>query len=179
MPPRCGAAARPNTDRISSTSRRGLGQAITVFTIRENNGSSTSRSTPMSWHGGRRRQPRLSWSPSGPVALTMSTCRSPRRITSPGNRSQSLFAYAMTKRMLHVGLLALRKQFGFPHFHCRPIHPRTDRLPQGRAADALHLRPHPQDSSGKTFSEPVVLWGNGYQRGNWSTLMTSSLGPPS
>jgi GDP-L-fucose synthase len=75
----------------------------------------------------------------------------------------SLFAYAMTKRMLYVGLLALQKQFGLkflcvvpstlygPGYH-------TDGRPMHFIFDLIRkiLR-------GKLYGEPVVLWGDGYQ----------------
>ncbi len=81
-----------------------------------------------------------------------------------GVPTESLFPYAMTKRMLHVGLLALRKQFGL-RFLCAV--PATLYGPgPHRAGRQLHfifdlIR---KVVRGKRHGEPVVLWGDGHQR---------------
>ena len=76
----------------------------------------------------------------------------------------SLFTYAMTKRMLHAGLLALHRQFGLrfltlvpstlygPGYH-------TDGRQMHFIFDLIRkiLR-------AKRYGETVVLWGDGYQR---------------
>ncbi len=81
-----------------------------------------------------------------------------------GVPTESLFTYAMTKRMLYVGLLALRKQFGLrslclvpatlygpgPHRPGRQMHFIFDVIRK--------------IVRGKQHEEPVVLWGDGYQR---------------
>lgn len=76
----------------------------------------------------------------------------------------SLFSYAMTKRMLYVGLHALQNQFGMrylclvpatlygPRFH-------TDGRQRHFIFDLIH-----KIVRGKLFDEPVVLWGDGYQK---------------
>ena len=75
----------------------------------------------------------------------------------------SLFTYAMTKRMLYVGLLALAKQFGLKYLCLVPstlygtgYH--TDGRQMHFIFDLIRkiLR-------GKLYGEPVVLWGDGYQ----------------
>lgn len=76
----------------------------------------------------------------------------------------SLFTYAMTKRMLYVGLLALRKQYGLKYLCTVPstlygpgYH--TDGRQMHFIFDLIRkiLR-------GKLHGEPVVLWGDGHQR---------------
>jgi len=80
-----------------------------------------------------------------------------------GTPIESLFTYAMTKRMLYVGLLALHKQFGLrflclvpstlygPGYH-------TDERQMHFIFDLVRkiLR-------GKLYGERVVLWGDGHQ----------------
>ena len=76
----------------------------------------------------------------------------------------SLFTYAMTKRMLYVGLLALQKQYGLKYLCAVPstlygtgYH--TDGRQMHFIFDLIRkiLR-------GKLHGEPVVLWGDGHQR---------------
>jgi len=81
-----------------------------------------------------------------------------------GTPIDSLFTYAMTKRMLYVGLLALQKQFGMkwlclvpstlhgPSYH-------TDGRQMHFIFDLIR-----KIIRGKYYAEPVVLWGDGYQR---------------
>lgn len=75
----------------------------------------------------------------------------------------SLFTYAMTKRMLYAGLLALNRQFGLKYICLVPstlygpgYH--TDGRQMHFIFDLIRkiLR-------GKLLGEPVVLWGDGYQ----------------
>jgi len=76
----------------------------------------------------------------------------------------SLFTYAMTKRMLYAGLLALRKQFGL-HYLC--LVPSTLYGPgyhtDGRQMHFIFdlIR---KILRGKLYDEPVVLWGDGFQK---------------
>jgi GDP-L-fucose synthase len=76
----------------------------------------------------------------------------------------SLFTYAMTKRMLHAGLLALRKQYGL---RALTVVPSTLYGPgyhkDGRQMHFIFdiIR---KVVRGKETGEPVVLWGDGYQR---------------
>jgi GDP-L-fucose synthase len=81
-----------------------------------------------------------------------------------GLPTPSLFTYAMTKRMLYVGLLALEKQFGLRHLTVVPstlygpgYH--TDGRQMHFIFDLIRkiLR-------GKLYGERVILWGDGYQR---------------
>lgn len=81
-----------------------------------------------------------------------------------GTPIDSLFTYAMTKRMLYVGLLALQKQFGLNYLCLVPstlygagYH--TDGRQMHFIFDLIRkiLR-------GKLYGEPVVLWGDGYQK---------------
>lgn len=81
-----------------------------------------------------------------------------------GKPIDSLFTYAMTKRMLYAGLLALHKQYGLNYLQVVPstlygpgYH--TDGRQMHFIFDLIRkiLR-------GKLYDEPVVLWGDGYQR---------------
>lgn len=81
-----------------------------------------------------------------------------------GTPIQSLFTYAMTKRMLYVGLLALNKQFGLKHLCFVPstlygpgYH--TDGRQMHFIFDLIQ-----KIIEGKDHGKPVVLWGDGYQR---------------
>ena len=80
-----------------------------------------------------------------------------------GTPIESLFTYAMTKRMLYVGLLALARQYGLKYLCLVPstlygpgYH--TDGRQMHFIFDLIRkiLR-------GKLYGEPVVLWGDGYQ----------------
>jgi GDP-L-fucose synthase len=81
-----------------------------------------------------------------------------------GTPIDSLFTYAMTKRILYVGLLALQKQYGLNYLCLVPstlygpgYH--TDGRQMHFIFDLIRkiLR-------GKLYGEPVVLWGDGYQK---------------
>lgn len=81
-----------------------------------------------------------------------------------GRPIDSLFTYAMTKRMLYVGLLALQKQYGLkylcfvpstlygPEYH-------TDGRQMHFIFDLIR-----KIIRGKLSGEQVVLWGDGYQK---------------
>ncbi|MDY6786171.1 MAG: NAD-dependent epimerase/dehydratase family protein [Cyanobacteriota bacterium] len=76
----------------------------------------------------------------------------------------SLFTYAMTKRMLYAGLLALHKQFGLTYLCLVPstlygpgYH--TDGRQMHFIFDLIR-----KIIRGKLYGEPVVLWGDGYQK---------------
>lgn len=81
-----------------------------------------------------------------------------------GQPIESLFTYAHTKRMLYVGLLALQKQFGMRHLCLVP----STLYGPGYHTDARQL--HfifdliRKIIRGKLYDEPVVLWGDGYQK---------------
>lgn len=75
----------------------------------------------------------------------------------------SLFTYAMTKRMLYAGLLALQKQYGLKYLCLVPstlygpgYH--TDGRQMHFIFDLIR-----KIIRGKLYGEPVVLWGDGYQ----------------
>lgn len=81
-----------------------------------------------------------------------------------GTPIDSLYTYAMTKRMLYVGLLALHKQYGLDYLTVVPstlfgpgYH--TDGRQMHFIFDLIRkiLR-------GKLYDDPVVLWGDGHQR---------------
>jgi len=81
-----------------------------------------------------------------------------------GRPIESLFTYAMTKRMLYVGLLALQKQFGLNYLYLVPstlygpgYH--TDGRQMHFIFDLIR-----KIIRGKIYGEPVVLWGDGYQK---------------
>jgi GDP-L-fucose synthase len=81
-----------------------------------------------------------------------------------GRPIDSLFTYAMTKRMLHAGLLALRRQFGL---RALTVVPSTLYGPgyhkDGRQMHFIFdiIR---KVVRARETGEPVVLWGDGYQR---------------
>jgi GDP-L-fucose synthase len=77
---------------------------------------------------------------------------------------ESLFAYAMTKRMLYAGLLALHKQFDMKYLCLVPstlygpgYH--TDGRQMHFIFDLIR-----KIMRGKLYGDTVTLWGNGYQR---------------
>jgi GDP-L-fucose synthase len=81
-----------------------------------------------------------------------------------GTPIESLYTYAMTKRMLYVGQLAMAKQFGVRFFTAVPstlygpgYH--TDGRQMHFIFDLIRkiLR-------AKFYGEPVVLWGDGHQK---------------
>jgi GDP-L-fucose synthase len=81
-----------------------------------------------------------------------------------GTPIESLFTYAMTKRMLYVGLLALQKQFGLRYLCVVPstlygpgYH--TDGRQMHFIFDLIR-----KIMRGKLYDDPVVLWGDGYQK---------------
>ena len=81
-----------------------------------------------------------------------------------GTPIDSLFAYAMTKRMLYVGLRALNRQFGLKYLYIVPstlygpgYH--TDGRQMHFIFDLIR-----KIIRGKLYDESVVLWGDGYQR---------------
>lgn len=81
-----------------------------------------------------------------------------------GQPIESLFTYAMSKRMLHTGLLALAKQFGLKFL---TVVPSTLYGPgyhkDGRQMHFIFdlIR---KIVAGKKHGSPVVLWGNGFQK---------------
>ncbi len=81
-----------------------------------------------------------------------------------GRPIDSLFTYAMTKRMLYAGLLALHQQFNLAYLHVVPstlygpgYH--TDGRQMHFIFDLIR-----KIMRGKLYGEPVILWGDGYQR---------------
>ena len=113
------------------------------------------------------------WSEQQPqaklIAIGTSCSYAPDRILEEKNYLEgqpidSLFTYAMTKRMLHVGLLSLQKQYGLKYLNLVPstlygsgYH--TDERQMHFIFDLIR-----KIIRGKKFGEPVVLWGDGYQR---------------
>lgn len=81
-----------------------------------------------------------------------------------GTPIDSLFTYAMTKRMLYVGLLALQKQYGLKYLCLVP----STLYGPGYQSDGRQM--HfifdliRKIMRGKLYGEPVVLWGDGYQK---------------
>ncbi|HLX11899.1 MAG TPA: NAD-dependent epimerase/dehydratase family protein [Bacteroidota bacterium] len=76
----------------------------------------------------------------------------------------SLFTYAMTKRMLYSGMLAMNKQFGLRYLCV---------VPSTLYGPGYHLDGRQMHFifdlirkiiNGKNYGEPVVLWGDGYQK---------------
>lgn len=75
----------------------------------------------------------------------------------------SLFTYAMTKRMLYTGLLALNKQYGLKYLCLVPStlygpEYHTDGRQMHFIFDLIR-----KIIRGKLYDEPVVLWGDGTQ----------------
>lgn len=77
---------------------------------------------------------------------------------------ESLFTYGMTKRMLYIGAMALAKQYGLKYLCLVPstlygpgYH--TDGRQMHFIFDLIR-----KIIRGKYFGDPVVLWGNGYQK---------------
>jgi GDP-L-fucose synthase len=81
-----------------------------------------------------------------------------------GQPIESLFTYAMTKRMLYAGLLALRAQFGLRYLH---VVPSTLYGPgyheDGREMHFIFDLIRKIVGAGRGGDE-VVLWGDGHQR---------------
>jgi GDP-L-fucose synthase len=81
-----------------------------------------------------------------------------------GIPTESLFTYAMTKRMLYAGLLALQKQYGLRYLCLVPstlygpgYH--TDGRQMHFIFDLIR-----KIMRGKLYGKPVILWGDGYQK---------------
>jgi GDP-L-fucose synthase len=81
-----------------------------------------------------------------------------------GTPIESLFTYAHTKRMLYIGLLALKKQFNLRYLCLVPstlygpgYH--TDERQLHFIFDLIR-----KIIRGKLYNEPVVLWGDGHQK---------------
>jgi GDP-L-fucose synthase len=81
-----------------------------------------------------------------------------------GTPIESLHTYAMTKRMMLVGQRSLAKQFGLKHLTVVP----STLYGPGYHSDGRQL--HfifdliLKILRGRTYGEPVTLWGDGYQR---------------
>ena len=77
---------------------------------------------------------------------------------------ESLFTYAMTKRMLLTGLMAIQKQFGLNYLYLIP----STLYGQGYHQDGRQM--HfifdlvRKILRGSLYGEPVVLWGDGQQK---------------
>jgi len=81
-----------------------------------------------------------------------------------GTPIDSLFTYAMTKRMLYVGLLALHKQFDLRYLYLVPstlYGPgyNAEKKKMHFIFDLIH-----KIIRGKLYGEPITLWGDGYQQ---------------
>lgn len=81
-----------------------------------------------------------------------------------GSPIESLYTYAYSKRMLYVGLMALRKQFDLRYLHLVP----STLYGPGYHSDGRQM--HfifdliRKILRAKLYEEPVVLWGDGHQR---------------
>jgi GDP-L-fucose synthase len=78
-----------------------------------------------------------------------------------GEPDHDLYTYAMTKRMLYVGQLALHHQYGMSYRHLIPstlFGPKFDRADSHFIFDLIK-----KIVAGKTRGQPVALWGNGHQ----------------
>lgn len=81
-----------------------------------------------------------------------------------GTPIDSLYTYAMTKRMLYVGLKALNKQYGLNYIYFVP----STLYGPGYHNDGRQM--HfifdiiRKILKGKIYGDPVILWGDGYQK---------------
>ena len=81
-----------------------------------------------------------------------------------GEPIESLYTYAYTKRMMQVGLQALNKQFGLNYLTTVPSTLYGENYHNdGRQMHFIFdlIR---KIIRGKEFGEPVILWGDGYQK---------------
>jgi GDP-L-fucose synthase len=81
-----------------------------------------------------------------------------------GTPIDSLFTYAMTKRMLHVGAMALAKQYGLKYLCAVPStlygpNYHTDGRQMHFIFDLIR-----KIIRGAEYGEDVILWGDGYQK---------------
>jgi len=81
-----------------------------------------------------------------------------------GKPIQSLFTYAMTKRMLHIGQESLSQQFGLKYLTIVPstlygINYHTDDRQMHFIFDLIK-----KILNGKKYNEKVLLWGDGHQK---------------
>lgn len=79
---------------------------------------------------------------------------------------ESLFTYAMTKRMLYVGLQALQRQFGLKYLCLVPSTLYGPGYHVGVSGRQMHFIFDLiwKILSGKKNGTPIALWGDGYQR---------------
>jgi GDP-L-fucose synthase len=75
-----------------------------------------------------------------------------------------LFTYAMTKRMLYAGLLALRKQYGLNYLYVVPSTLYGPGYHTGERQLHFIFDLIRKILRGKMRGEPVTLWGDGHQR---------------
>jgi len=78
-----------------------------------------------------------------------------------GEPDQDLYTYAMTKRMLYVGQMALNHQYGMQYRHLMPstlFGPRFDRADTHFIFDLIK-----KIVAGQREGKPVALWGTGEQ----------------
>jgi len=77
---------------------------------------------------------------------------------------ESLFSYAMTKRMLYAGLISLNKQYGLKYMYFVPstLYGPTYHK-DGRQMHFIFDLAR-KIVRGKMYDEKVVLWGNGHQK---------------
>lgn len=82
-----------------------------------------------------------------------------------GTPTESLYTYAMTKRMLYTGLLAIHKQYGLKYLYLVPSTLYGPNYPMHEGKQ-LHFIFDliKKIVRGKQLGEQVVLWGDGYQK---------------
>ena len=81
-----------------------------------------------------------------------------------GIPNEKFYSYAMSKRMLYAGLMSLNRQFGMRYLYLVPStiygpNYHTDGRQMHFIFDLIR-----KIIRGKEYGEPVVLWGDGYQR---------------
>lgn len=116
----------------------------------------------LAWWAGRQAQAKLVFMGTSCVYAPDSSLRETEYMM--GEPIDSLYTYAMTKRMLYQGARALNKQYGLRYLCAVPstlygpgYH--TDGRQMHFIFDLIR-----KIIRGKEFGEPVVLWGNGYQK---------------
>jgi GDP-L-fucose synthase len=81
-----------------------------------------------------------------------------------GRPIDSLLSYAMSKRMLYCGLLAMNRQYGMRYLHLVPSTLYGPGYHSGGRQMHFIFDIIRKAIAGKREGKPVVLWGSGYQR---------------
>ncbi len=113
------------------------------------------------------------WSEKQPqaklIAIGTSCAYTPERALKEeyyleGTPHESLYPYAMAKRMLYIGMRALHKQYGLSYLYVIPNTLYGLDYHKGKKQMHFIFDLIPQLLKGKISGEPVCLWGDGYQK---------------